>query len=93
MLKEIYDKGIAYYENNELEKAIQCFELILKEEPENCDVLFQINLTHQKKGEFAQAMNALIRILEIEPKNEKAKTSYDMIYNIIDYRYMERINV
>lgn len=88
-----FQKGKEYLQNNQIEDAIECFTACIDNNDQTEEAYFQRSLAFMKTNSFSNAMNDLIALLEINPSNGAAKSKLEMIKTILDYRYIDRLNV
>jgi tetratricopeptide (TPR) repeat protein len=82
MSKEFfYEKGMDYFANDELEKAIQELAKALDLDPDYGDALHAIAMTHYHAGNMNEAIQFGERLRSVDPENVHAYTSLSMFYN------------
>jgi len=86
--KEYIDKINEIAEDN-LEQAVKILEQALVDYPENIELLFLKAEFHEKKDEMPAAMNAYLKILELEPENTEAEVHREHLVFILRYRNMD----
>jgi tetratricopeptide (TPR) repeat protein len=82
MSKEsLYEKGMDFFLNDELDKAAAEFEKALEVDLEYGDALHAIAMTHYHSGNMNEAIEFGERFRMAEPENVHAYTSLSMFYN------------
>lgn len=71
--------GMAYGMLGNNEQAQQSFERVLQQQPKRTDVLMNLALTFHNQNKFSAERKVLLRILELEPTNQRAKELLDKI--------------
>lgn len=71
-----YNKGLELFEKNELDKAIDFFEMAANMPNRNPAVLYNLGLAHQKLNQFQDAIIFYQAFLSYEPED------YDTLYNL-----------
>ncbi|OQA17934.1 MAG: TPR repeat-containing protein YrrB [bacterium ADurb.Bin363] len=64
-IKTYINLGDCYYKNKMWYKAIECYNLVLKLEPANVNVIRQMGLVYEGKGEFNKALQLYESALKI----------------------------
>jgi len=65
--------GRQYREKGIFTQSLVCFKKLLRMQPDNMDVLMEIGVTYDMKGEKGSAMSAYEQVLERDPKNRLAR--------------------
>jgi len=89
MTAQEYIKKINKDKDDNLERAVKNLEQALVEYPENIELLFLKGEFHEKKEEIPAAMNAYLKILELEPENREAEVRREHLVSIQRYRNMD----
>jgi tetratricopeptide (TPR) repeat protein len=81
-----YDLLVAVYlATNKLTQALEQLNTLLVKDPGNPNVLLQVALIHDKRGDFANARHAYEKLLAVKPDSTVAQ-------NNLAYLYAERLN-
>jgi Tfp pilus assembly protein PilF len=78
-------EAIKFFEQNELNKALEILEDIISNEPEDCQALLLRARIQYKRQKWGNAMNDYAAVLEIEPENAEAKSGLEMARSILGY--------
>lgn len=78
--------GECYYKNKMWNQAIECYNLVLKIEPENTVIIRQLGLVYEDKGEFNRAIQLYESALKIAPEYTELNRDIDRAYSR-KYRY------
>lgn len=68
-----YNRGRAYQENGELDKAIKDYKTVIKTNSTHSKSYHRLGICYQKKGENLQARAYLMQAIEYDPKLELAQ--------------------
>lgn len=66
------NKGLAYFDANNLEKAIQCYEQALKIDPTTYDAAHNLGVTYNKMKRYPEAVQAFGKATLIKPESPEA---------------------
>jgi tetratricopeptide (TPR) repeat protein len=64
-----YLKAVSYHKRNELGKAIQMYQEVLRKNPEHYEALFNLASVYLKVSSFSEAYNILQKLHELDPEN------------------------
>ncbi|MBK6949025.1 MAG: tetratricopeptide repeat protein [Haliscomenobacter sp.] len=64
--------GLAYYENDQMEEAIDALSLAIELDAENTDAYYLLGVIFAELGDFARSSEALFGLLEIEEQDADA---------------------
>ncbi len=66
------NKGIAYCDLNQFDRAVDCFMQALEYDPENPDIWYNMGIAYFHLGDHKQALNSYDRALDINSGYERA---------------------
>ena len=69
------NRGLAYYDKGEVDRAIADFDKVIALDPNNADAYSNRGNAYDEKGEFDRAIADFRRALEIDPSNQLAKNN------------------
>lgn len=75
-----YGLGFAYFENGNVDKAVESFEQAVELDSKNIDALFVLGLVYAEEGEYGKAEEQFIHILEMDPENADAWYELGFLY-------------
>lgn len=78
-------KAEGYFEKGELANGLMEIEHLLKTAQNDCNALMLKAKIFYKQQKWGDALNALNRILELEPEHEPAKNYKQMVMDIISF--------
>jgi Flp pilus assembly protein TadD len=64
-----YLKAVSYHRRNELGKAIQMYQEVLRKNPEHYEALFNLASAYLTEASFSEAYNILQKLHELDPEN------------------------
>lgn len=76
----IMNKAIEYHENEEYDKAIELYNLLITKDSIFTSALHNRALSYIAKGELEQAENDLVLALKLEPNNSSSNYSLAIVY-------------
>jgi len=87
-------KGNEFEESGDYVKAIQCYEEVLRTEPNNIEALNMIGYALNSIGKNTEAVDVFERVLEIDPKNIHALITQAAVHVRLQNSHiaLERIN-
>ncbi len=75
-----YGLGFAYFENGDVDKAVETFEQAVELDSSNIDAHFVLGLVYADEGEYGKAEEQFIQVLEIDPENADAWYELGFLY-------------
>ena len=72
--------GIAYMNNDNIDEAINKFNIIISAEPDNYDIYIQKGMATEKKGDYEEAIKVYEKALKINPSKVEAYMQLGSIY-------------
>jgi len=66
-----YLKAVSYHRRNELGKAIQMYQEVLRKNPEHYEALFNLASAYLTDASFSEAYNILQKLHELDPQNSQ----------------------
>jgi tetratricopeptide (TPR) repeat protein len=79
--KDLLSKGEALFNEGKIEEAIQCFEEILKGDPNNTDAYNNLGVISFSLGNAQSAETFLLKTLEIDPNHVNALMNISDVYS------------
>jgi len=67
----------------EIQKQIDAFLIELEKSPNNIEIKLKRADAYVKINEHTKAVNEYIRILELDPDNEKAKIQKEIVHGVV----------
>lgn len=68
-----YELGRFYYNNNEIDKAIERFKLALSLSPKHSNSLYSLGIAYEAKGDIKTALKYYRQVLELNQGNEEVE--------------------
>lgn len=81
-----------YFEKGELANGLLAIEHLLETEQNDCNVLMLKAKIFYKQQKWGDALNALNKILELDPEHEPAKNYKQMVMDIISFWNKDSFN-
>lgn len=78
--QESFQLGISYYDEGNLDKAIDFFEKALEIEPDLVEAYFNLGVIHSSLGDFKKAISAFENVIELNPQDKQAHLRLENIY-------------
>jgi tetratricopeptide (TPR) repeat protein len=75
-----YKLGITFLKLSEYQNAQECFEKVLKKQPQNIDVLSALAKVFRLKGDYNEAVNIYTKIVEKDSKNPEGLLNISQVY-------------
>ncbi|MFC1566563.1 tetratricopeptide repeat protein [bacterium] len=72
--QELLELGKFYFVNQKFDQAIKEFIRVLDQEPDNTDATYNMAVAYEAANNIEQAKIYYERTIELDPKNESAKT-------------------
>lgn len=76
-----YELGRFYYNNNEIDKAIERFKLALSLAPKHSNSLYSLGIAYEAKGNTKTALKYYNQVLELNPDNDEIKKKTEILNN------------
>jgi len=76
-----YDRGLRFSKINEYDKAIKCFDKVLKKHPENSDVHSAKGSVFYRRGWFDKALKCYDKAIKLDKNNELAYHNKGLIFH------------
>lgn len=76
-----YNRGIAYYEIGQLEKAIADYSKVVEINPRNIDAYFNRGIAYNELGLFEKSIADYSKMIEIDPRNIDAYFNRGTVYS------------
>ena len=73
----VFQLGVMYWQDEQLENARKEFEAILVKEPNHANAMYMLGQVYDKLGNRAKAKEMFAKILELNPDNEQIKKILD----------------
>jgi len=81
---ELFDRALKYAERGQFEDAKDIFEELLKEDPEDSDLLYNLGMCHTEIGEPKKAIELLNQSIQYNPLFANAYIALGVAYSKID---------
>lgn len=79
-LQELFDDGIYAFSQNDFAKAIQLFEQVLKEDPDNFDALTSLSMAYYRMEDFPKAIEIGHLAGKLKPDEQAVHTNLSLFY-------------
>ncbi len=79
LVQESLSRGAFYYNENQLDYAINAFEIAVKYEPKQPTAYIYLGLTYEKKGETDKAIKQYQTALQLDPNNQRIKEGLERL--------------
>lgn len=76
-----YNRGLRFSKINEHDKALKCFDEVLKKHPENSDVHSAKGSVFYRKGWFDKALKCYDKAIKLDKNNELAHHNKGLIFH------------
>lgn len=77
IIEAYIEKGKFYFVNEKYELAIKEFKEALKIDKENTEIIYSLGVAYESSNKLADARNAYLKTLEIDPAHKLAKEHLD----------------
>lgn len=78
-------EAVKLFEQNELYKALDILNVIMLDEPDDCQALMLRARILYKMQKWGEAMNDYALVLDFDPDNAEAKSGLEMAKSILGY--------
>ncbi len=79
-LQELFDDGIFAFSQNDYEKAIDRFQEVLAEQPDNFEALNSLGMAYYRMGDFTTAIEYGHRAEKLRPSEQVVHTNLSLFY-------------
>jgi protein O-mannosyl-transferase len=77
--QELLDKGVEYLDNAQINNAIEAFQEVIRLDPAKPEGYIGLAMVHEKRKEWAKALEMYEKVLEINPNDTSAKEGVKFI--------------
>lgn len=78
--EELYDKALTLFAENELEAAVDAFNVLIETYPNYIEGYLGLGHAHERLGQYDEAITAVQKAIEIDPNDPLAYTSLSICY-------------
>ena len=77
---ELYDAALTHFAENDLEAAVSAFKKLTDTYPDHIDGFLGLGHTYERLSQYDEAIAAIQKAIEINPKDPLVYTSLSMCY-------------
>ncbi|MFH0856400.1 MAG: tetratricopeptide repeat protein [bacterium] len=77
--KVLFELGRLYFNNNDLDKAIEILDVALELDPNYSNALYALSAVYEKKGENEKAVLLLKKVLELNPESKEIQEKIEKL--------------
>ena len=78
-IKELFEKGLSFYNKREYEEATNFFEKVLAIEPNHLDNLIRISSSYIETKKYQKSLSTLNKLLELKPNQKTLRVIWNWI--------------
>lgn len=71
-MNKLLEEGSRHYLKGNIKKAIDCFQKVLENNPDNTQALFYLSIAYMDLSKYEEAITIINRLIELEPNNALA---------------------
>ena len=78
--REIYDRALTHFGNDELDDAVAAFNELVEQYPDYIDGPIGLGHAYERQGKYDEAIQAIKKAIEIDPTDPLVYTSLSVCY-------------
>ena len=78
--EELYDQGLTYFANNELDEAVAAFSRLTEQYPDYVEGYLGLGHAYERMSRYDEAVEAITKATEIAPEDPLIYTSLSVCY-------------